>query len=55
MATKTEDNKLFEEDVLRLLASQAHIGAKDINFSMKRYVTAKTSRWTHIFNLKMTL
>jgi len=43
-----------QEDFLRLLGSQAHIGTPNINFFMKRYVSHKTKEGVHIFNLEET-
>jgi small subunit ribosomal protein SAe len=43
-----------QEDFLRLLASQSHIGTQNINYFMKRYVSHKTKDGVHIFNLEDT-
>jgi small subunit ribosomal protein SAe len=43
-----------QEDFLRLLGSQAHIGTQNINYFMKRYVSHKTKEGGHIFNLEDT-
>jgi len=43
-----------QEDFLRLLGSQAHIGTQNLNWFMKRYVSHKTKDGVHIFNLEDT-
>jgi small subunit ribosomal protein SAe len=43
-----------QEDVLRLLATQAHIGTPNVNADMKRYVDHKTNDGIHIINVEET-
>jgi len=43
-----------QEDILRLLATQAHIGTPNLNSDMKRYVDHKTNDGIHIINVEET-
>lgn len=43
-----------EEDFLRLLASYCQIGTQNLNNSMKRYVSHKSTAGVHILNLEDT-
>jgi len=43
-----------QEDFLRLLGSQAHIGTQNITHYMRRYVSHKTKEGVHIFNVDQT-
>jgi len=42
------------EDILKLLATQAHVGTPNLNFDMKRYVDHKTSEGVQILNIEET-
>eukprot|EP01017_Pseudomicrothorax_dubius_P033759 TRINITY_DN4552_c0_g4_i1.p1 TRINITY_DN4552_c0_g4~~TRINITY_DN4552_c0_g4_i1.p1 ORF type:complete len:249 (-),score=82.13 TRINITY_DN4552_c0_g4_i1:99-845(-) len=42
-----------EEDILRLLATKAHYGTRNLNHSMKKYVEARTPEGVHIFNVDL--
>lgn len=54
MAEKDKKPTKKEEDILRLLASKAHIGTKNLNFQMKKYVDHKSTNGIHIINLEET-
>lgn len=41
-----------QEDILRLLATQAHIGTPNLNSDMRRYVDHKTNDGIHIINVE---
>jgi len=43
-----------EDDISKLLMSQSHIGSKNVNFQMKKYIYKRKSDGTHIFNLHKT-
>lgn len=43
-----------QEDILKLLATQTHIGTPNLNFDMKRYVDHKTLEGVHILNIEET-
>jgi len=43
-----------EDDISKLLMSQTHIGAKNVNFQMKKYIFKRKQDGTHIFNLHKT-
>jgi len=43
-----------QEDFLRLLGSNAHLGTLNLNFEMNRYVDHKNSKGVHIINLEQT-
>lgn len=43
-----------QEDVLKLLATQAHIGTPNLNADMKRYVDHKSNDGIHIINVEET-
>ena len=43
-----------EEDYLRLLASNAHIGTKNLNHQMKRYVDHRGAEGIYILKLEET-
>jgi len=43
-----------QEDILRLLAAQAHIGTPNLNSDMKRYVDHKTTEGVQIINVEET-
>jgi len=43
-----------QEDILKLLATQAHIGTRNLNSDMKRYVDYKTPEGIHIINVEET-
>jgi len=43
-----------EEDFLRLLAANVHVGTINLNFDMKRYVDHKNAAGVHIINLEHT-
>lgn len=42
------------QDVSKLLMSQSHIGAKNVNFQMKKYIFKRKADGTHIINLHKT-
>lgn len=46
--------KRKEEDILRMLSCQVHLGTKNISHSMKRYTTGRNSEGIHIINLEDT-
>jgi len=41
-----------QEDVLKLLATQAHVGTPNLNSDMRRYVDHKTTEGIHILNVE---
>ena len=43
-----------EEDILRLLASSCHIGSKNLNHTMKRYVDHRGSEGQYILKIEDT-
>jgi small subunit ribosomal protein SAe len=43
-----------EEDFLRLLGANVHIGTINLNYDMKRYVDQKNAAGVHIINLEQT-
>jgi len=43
-----------QKDFLRLLASDCHIGTKNLNNQMKHYVDHKTNDGVHILNIEET-
>jgi len=43
-----------QEDFLRLLGSNAHIGTLNLNYEMKRYVDHKDNNGVHVINLEQT-
>jgi len=43
-----------QEDILKLLATQAHVGTPNLNSDMRRYVDHKTSEGIHILNIEET-
>lgn len=43
-----------EEDISKLLMAQAHIGAKNVNFQMAKYVFKRKADGTNIINLHKT-
>lgn len=43
-----------QEDILRLLASNAHFGTLNLNFEMNRYVDHKNKEGVHIINVEQT-
>jgi len=43
-----------QEDISKLLMAQSHIGAKNLNFQMKKYVFKRKADGTHILNLNKT-
>jgi small subunit ribosomal protein SAe len=50
------DQKLTrkQEDILKLLATQAHVGTPNLNSDMRRYVDHKTPEGIHILNVEET-
>jgi len=56
MASNNRDRALSrkEEDILRLLASGCHVGTKNINTNMKKYVDSKNPEGVHILNVEET-
>ena len=51
MANLSKDN----QDILRLLSSNCHIGTKNLSHQMKPYVESKTSEGVHLINPQLTL
>ncbi|PIO73187.1 putative ribosomal protein S2 [Teladorsagia circumcincta] len=45
---------LSEDDVLKLIATQAHIGSANVDFQMEQYVYRRRFDGTYIINLKKT-
>ncbi|VDL73843.1 unnamed protein product [Nippostrongylus brasiliensis] len=45
---------LTEDDVLKLIATQAHIGSANVDFQMEQYVYQRRFDGTYIINLKKT-
>lgn len=45
---------LRQEDVLKLLASQTHIGASNVDFQMEQYVWKRKTDGVHIINVSKT-
>ncbi|CAD8081852.1 unnamed protein product [Paramecium primaurelia] len=43
-----------EQDIKRLIASQCHIGTKQLQFDMKRYVSHRSDNGAYILNLEET-
>jgi len=43
-----------EDDIQKLLIAQSHIGAKNLNFQMKKYVFKRRIDGTHIININKT-
>jgi len=43
-----------QEDILKLLATQAHVGTPNLNSDMRRYVDHKTPEGIHILNIEET-
>ncbi|KHN87370.1 40S ribosomal protein SA [Toxocara canis] len=54
MSGGIEPFKLREEDVMKLLACQTHIGASNCDFQMEQYVWKRRADGTHIIHLKKT-
>jgi len=46
--------QLKEDDVMKLLAAQAHLGANNCNFQMEQYVYKRTASSAHIIDLRKT-
>jgi len=43
-----------QEDILKLLATQAHVGTPNLNSDMRKYVDHKTNDGVHILNVEET-
>ncbi|CAD8148313.1 unnamed protein product [Paramecium octaurelia] len=43
-----------EQDIKRLIASQCHVGTKQLHFDMKRYVSHRSDNGSYILNLEET-
>jgi len=43
-----------QQDILKLLATQAHVGTPNLNSDMRRYVDHKTPEGIHILNIEET-
>jgi len=54
MAEKDNTLTRKQEDYLKLLASNAHIGTLNLNHDMKRYVDHKNNEGVHIINIEHT-
>jgi len=54
MADKDTTLSRKQEDFLKLLASNAHIGTLNLNHDMKRYVDHKNNDGVHILNVEST-
>lgn len=54
MAEKDTTLTRKQEDYLKLLASNAHIGTLNLNHDMRRYVDHKNSEGVHIINIEQT-
>jgi len=54
MSGGIEPFKLREEDVMKLLACQTHVGASNVDHQMEQYIWKRRSDGTFIINLKKT-
>ncbi|VDM97882.1 unnamed protein product [Thelazia callipaeda] len=54
MSAGLEPFALKEEDAMKLLACQAHIGAENCDFQMEQYVWKRRADGTHIIHLRKT-
>lgn len=54
MADRDSSITRKQEDFLRLLGSNAHIGTLNLNYEMKRYVDHKNAEGVHTMNLEQT-
>jgi len=54
MADKDTTLSRKQEDFLKLLASNAHIGTLNLNHDMNRYVDHKNNDGVHILNVEST-
>lgn len=54
MSGNCEAFKLREEDVMKFLACQTHVGANNVDFQMEQYVWKRKLDGTYIINLKRT-